>query len=305
MHIPSDFSLYQEVMDILPTPVLIKDSKLRYVFINKAFEHLFQVNRSDVLGELDKDVFTDRQVAQCNGGDLRVLATGIIDEAYESVFDSKAEQREVITRKSRLTLPSGETYLVGTIYDITEVTVINQQLLDNQSTLKDQSELLEAMVNTDPLTGCNNRRALDTMLPHLFETADYQGGLLALDIDNFKQTNDTYGHHIGDIVLQKMVEIITDITSEKQILIRMGGEEFLIVCAGETFEAVNMLAEKIRIKIAESKDFFSKHHLPITVSIGISHTQQIENWELDKLLKIADKALYKAKSLGRNRIENN
>ena len=300
MHQVTDFALFKEVMEILPTPVLIKDSHHRYIFINKAFEALFQVNRVDVLGQLDKEVFVDRQVTQCNGGDLRVLATGEIDEAYESVFDSNGDQREVITRKSRLTLANQDVYLVGTIYDITDVTVMNQQLLINQTKLKEQSEQLENMVNTDPLTGCNNRRALDTQLPNLFKQAAFKGGLLAVDIDKFKLINDKYGHHIGDLSLQKMVEIIANTLPNEYQLIRMGGEEFLVACAGIEYKQLTDLAEQLRSKVETSQHQFSGHHVSFTVSIGVAHTDTFDEWNLDKLINSADKALYKAKSLGRN-----
>ncbi|WP_417697331.1 diguanylate cyclase domain-containing protein [Psychromonas sp.] len=300
MHQVTDFTLFKEVMEILPTPVLIKDSHHRYIFINKAFEALFQVNRVDVLGQLDKEVFVDRQVAQCNGGDLRVLETGEIDEAYESVFDSNGDQREVITRKSRLTMASGDVYLVGTIYDITDVTVMNQQLIINQTKLKEQSEQLENMVNTDPLTGCNNRRALDIQLPTLFEQASFKGGLLAIDVDKFKLINDNYGHHVGDLGLQKMVKIIVETLSSEHQLIRMGGEEFLVACAGIEHKQLIDLAEQLRSSIEASKNQFAGHHVSFTVSIGVVHTDTFNKWNLDKLINAADKALYKAKALGRN-----
>ncbi|MGJ8581784.1 MAG: diguanylate cyclase domain-containing protein [Psychromonas sp.] len=303
MHQVTDLSLFKEVMEILPTPVLIKDNNLRYIFINKAFEALFQINRADLLGQPDQDVFVDRQVAQCNGGDLRVLATGEIDEAYESVFDSNAEPREVITRKSRLTLANGEIYLVGTIYDITDVTVMNQQLMVNQEKLKHQSQQLEKMANTDPLTGCNNRRALDNQLPILFKNNALQGGLLAIDLDNFKKINDHYGHHVGDLCLQKMVETITDIILDKYQLIRMGGEEFLIACAGIEYKKLTDLAEQLRNEVAEKDYHFLDHDINLTISIGVAHTDQMPQWDLDKLINSADKALYKAKALGKNQVQ--
>lgn len=298
----TNLDLYKEVMDILPTPVLIKDISLRYVFINKAFENLFQVDRENILGELDSDVFKQRQVAQCNGGDLRVLATGEIDEAYETIFDRNSEQREVITRKNRLKLQNGEVYLVGTIYDITDVTVMNQQLLANQTELKYQSEKLKKTANTDPLTGCSNRRALDVKLPELFEQSDFNGGLLAIDIDHFKVINDTYGHSIGDQVLTDTVDLIYSILPTESELVRMGGEEFLVACAGLAAKDIIAIAEKIRSAIEQAKGIYSGHTLSVTVSIGTIHTQAIQGWDLDKLINLADKALYQAKASGRNKM---
>lgn len=298
----SDFTLHKEVLDILPTPVLIKDSNLRYIFINKAFEDLFQVERSYILGELDRDVFKDRQVSQCNGGDLRVIETGEVDEAYETVFDKKLQEREVITRKNRLKLANGDIYLVGTIHDITDVSIMNRQLVDNEVKLKSQSKQLELIANTDPLTGCNNRRALDLKLPELFENNGYQGGLLAIDIDHFKKVNDTYGHNVGDLVLSQMVRIISSVLAPEYELVRMGGEEFVVACAGLTSNEVFTLAEKLRAQIELYDHSFSGHKLSITVSIGVAHSDALSEWDLDKFINIADKALYQAKKLGRNQV---
>jgi diguanylate cyclase (GGDEF)-like protein len=302
MNTISNLTLYVEVMDILPTPVLIKDNGLRYIFINKAFERLFQVDRENIIGELDKDVFAQRQVAQCSSGDRRVLATGEIDEAYETVFDQNSQPREVITRKSRLILENGETYLVGTIHDITEVSVMNRQLVSSQTKLKYQSDKLEVMANTDPLTGCLNRRSLDEKLPKLFKDQDFNGGVLILDIDHFKIINDTHGHNVGDLVLKRMVEEITKIAPPKYELVRMGGEEFLLACPGIMPIELDQLAEKIRSTIEQFEIIANEVSLSITVSIGTSHTQAIHEWNLDKLIQFADKALYQAKESGRNKV---
>ena len=145
------------ILDILPNPVLVKGEDLRYVWVNAAFEDLFDVKRDELIGELDKDVFPDRQVAQCNGGDLRVLDSGEIDEAYETVFKDKTEPRVTITRKSRLDI-GGQLFLVGVMHDVTDVTRTNEELEASKKLLEEQSELLKEMAYTDPLTGTMNRR---------------------------------------------------------------------------------------------------------------------------------------------------
>ncbi|MHA2936775.1 diguanylate cyclase [Vibrio sp. RC27] len=300
----SDLTLYREVMDILPTPVLIKNNELRYVFINKAFEDLFQVDRKNIIGELDKDVFAQRQVTQCSSGDLRVLATGEVDESYETVFDKNSEQREVITRKNRLIAESGEPYLVGTIHDITDVSVTNRQLIESEAKLKEQSNALELMANTDPLTGSLNRRSLDERLPRLFTEQNNIGGVIVLDIDHFKAINDAYGHHVGDIVLKDLVDAISSIAPEGYDLIRMGGEEFLVGCPGIDASTLTELAENLRQYIERATIITPSVKLSITVSIGTSHTQAVNKWDLDKLIHLADQALYQAKESGRNQVVN-
>jgi diguanylate cyclase (GGDEF)-like protein len=302
MNTHSDLSLFKEVMDILPTPVLIKNNALRYVFINKAFEELFQVKRKNIVGQLDKEVFAQRQVAQCSSGDLRVLATGEVDEAYETVFDQNSQPREVITRKNRLVLENGEIYLVGTIHDITEVSVMNRQLVSSQTKLKYQSDKLTVMANTDPLTGCLNRRALDERLPQSFQEHHFTGGLLLFDIDHFKSINDSYGHNVGDFVLKELVKTITTAAKLDYQLVRMGGEEFLLACPGLEREALTGLAESIRKIIENTSLKTDELTLSICVSIGVSHTNALTEWNLDRLIQLADQALYQAKESGRNKV---
>lgn len=302
MNTHSNLSLFKEVMDILPTPVLIKNNALRYVFINKAFEELFQVERKNIVGQLDKDVFAQRQVAQCSSGDLRVLATGDVDEAYETVFDKDSRAREVITRKNRLVLDNGDQYLVGTIHDITDVSVMNRQLVSSQTKLKYQSDKLAVMANTDPLTGCLNRRALDERLPQSFQEHDYNGGLLLFDIDHFKSINDSFGHNVGDFVLKELVTTITNAATPNSQLIRMGGEEFLLACPGLKPEALTDLAESLRKTIENTSLTTQGLALSITVSIGVSHTDMLAEWTLDRLIQRADQALYQAKESGRNKV---
>ena len=131
------------ILDILPTPVLVKDDTLRYVWVNAAFERLFGVRREDIDGRLDAEFFKDRQVAQCNGGDLRVLETGVVDEAYETIFDENVSPRETLTRKSRLVLADGSTYIVGIMHDITDVTLANTALEERQRELIEARKVAE------------------------------------------------------------------------------------------------------------------------------------------------------------------
>jgi len=155
-------ALATEILEILPNPVLVKDQNLEYVWINSAFEALFSVKREEVIGRLDTDLFPNRQVSQCNGGDLRVLESGKIDEAVETVFEKNGQPRETITRKSRLVLPDSSVYLVGVMHDITAVTRANEALTRSQSMLEEKTNELAELVMTDVLTGCSNTREDDS-----------------------------------------------------------------------------------------------------------------------------------------------
>lgn len=283
------------VLDILPDPVLVKDATLRYVWVNRAFEDLFGVCRDDLIGQLDIDVFKERQAVQCNGGDRRVLDTGNVDEAYETVYKSSSEPRETITRKSRLTLSDGRVFLIGVMHDITEVSEANRKL-------EEQSKILRRMANTDSLTGCLNRRALFDLASDRFAEHRNIGGLLLLDIDFFKSVNDNYGHEAGDAALVHFAETIQKAIRDSDELARVGGEEFAVLLPGAAVDEIQTVAERIRAATQSSPLVYGDQEIRLTVSIGVAQKLDDAPFDLDDWLPHADAGLYQAKNQGRNRI---
>jgi len=255
------------ILDILPNPVLVKDDQLRYVLVNTAFEELFNVDRKKLIGQLDKDIFRERQAVQCNGGDLRVLASGQIDEDYDTVFCASSEPREMITRKSRLICPDGQIFLVGVMHDITEVSLINRKLEEHQQQLEKQSTELHRMAHTDPLTGCSNRRAFSENTLQLFKESGNIGSLLVLDLDYFKRINDTYGHDVGDLALIHFAKTVTQLIRKEDELIRLGGEEFAIVLPQVSAEESRFLAERICKVVASTPLLIAMKPLPSRLAL--------------------------------------
>ena len=119
-----------------------------------------------------------------------------------------------------------------------------------------------------------------------------------IDIDNFKNVNDTYGHSVGDSVLKELSHIVKGIVRDKDIFARWGGEEFLILANSRDLQAVEIVAEKIRQKI-EAYNFTTVGK--VTASFGLSSPRN-EEQTFENVLEYADKALYQAKELGRNRV---
>ncbi len=281
------------MLDILPNPVLVKDDQLRYVWVNRAFEALFDVQRDDLVGELDTTVFSHRQAVQCNGGDMRVLETGEVDEASETVIDSAGEPRETLTRKSRLEL-DGATYLVGVMHDITEVTRANEKL-------QVQSLELEILADTDPLTGCLNRRALFNKWDELDASIE-EVGIVMIDADHFKGINDSHGHEAGDEVLVQIAAIVRRELGAGDLFSRFGGEEFVLVLPGRSLAEATELGEQIRVAVSDGLITTSDGLIRATVSAGVAHATSTERAELDQALLAADRSLYLAKEQGRNRV---
>jgi diguanylate cyclase (GGDEF)-like protein len=154
---------------------------------------------------------------------------------------------------------------------------------------------------TDPLTGVNNRTAMNSALIRETELARRHGNALSLvaaDIDHFKQINDNYGHLAGDYVLKSVAEALTDCTRRTDILFRSGGEEFLILLSNTGKQGALLLAERIRTTIESSELVYGDHRIAVTASLGVACFSKGDNSE--SLFEKADTALYAAKSAGRN-----
>ncbi|MEQ8515902.1 MAG: GGDEF domain-containing protein, partial [Chromatocurvus sp.] len=157
---------------------------------------------------------------------------------------------------------------------------------------------LDRLASIDNLTGINNRRVLDATLARELALAaryDRAVGVVLLDIDLFKTINDTLGHLTGDKVLVRLAALIGDVIRNTDVFGRWGGEEFLVICPHATLADVRAVAEKIRAAVAEDRFIEGS---PVTVSAGVSISAPKDSGEA--LISRADKALYQAKSSGRN-----
>ncbi len=176
-----------------------------------------------------------------------------------------------------------------------------------QEELKARNVLLERIATTDDLTGLPNRRNFfDTArtIVALAKRNDLPIACLMIDIDFFKKINDTYGHLAGDMVLKKVAEVMLKNKREGELLARFGGEEF-VMCLFKADEAAAFGAaerfrkriDEMKIQLDESKAIF------VTVSAGCSALAGDSLTDIDKLIAMADEALYRAKNNGRNRVE--
>ncbi len=161
---------------------------------------------------------------------------------------------------------------------------------------------LAQQASTDPLTGALNRRQMDIALGELVKRArgrPVPASILLIDIDNFKQINDQHGHGAGDEVLTGIVKLITTRKRTVDSLYRIGGEEFLLLLQETSTAAASNVAEQLRALIEDSP--FGRD-LPVTISIGI--TECATGYTPEQWLKAADEAMYRAKRMGRNRVEH-
>jgi diguanylate cyclase (GGDEF)-like protein len=156
----------------------------------------------------------------------------------------------------------------------------------------------------DPLTELANRRAGNAALTQSWSASVRHGHLLSIlsiDIDHFKRINDTYGHAAGDLVLQTLGKSLRSIAREEDTVCRWGGEEFLVICPLMAAAEGARMAERLRGQIAKLGVAWEAQTLQFTVSLGLASWHQ-DLQSHDQLLAQADKALYAAKTSGRNRL---
>ncbi|OEE65817.1 hypothetical protein A1OO_08380 [Enterovibrio norvegicus FF-33] len=164
--------------------------------------------------------------------------------------------------------------------------------------LKQKSETLSVLANTDALTGLRNRLGIYQELEkHITSMDDRSCTVLCLDIDHFKYVNDTYGHDMGDKLLVSTAKIMRESASTSDVIVRWGGEEFVIFCPKRNLAQASFLAERIRSAF-ESTAW--SHGELLTCSIGVSSMREAS---IAAMIADADDALYRAKQLGRNRVE--
>jgi diguanylate cyclase (GGDEF)-like protein/PAS domain S-box-containing protein len=188
---------------------------------------------------------------------------------------------------------AGKSFLVGTGLDVTEHKKLEREL--------------EHQARTDFLTGVPNRR-------HFLDLADLElararrygrpFSLLMLDLDLFKNVNDRYGHHAGDLTLQKVVEVCGQILREVDVVGRLGGEEFGIILPETDAEQALQVADRVRQAVAVASVALPKGgSVGITTSIGVATYSEADP-DVDAVLNRADRALYQAKRSGRDRVSS-
>lgn len=167
------------------------------------------------------------------------------------------------------------------------------------------ADAMRHLATVDPLTGVCNRRTFmalaEAALAHA-RRADVPASLLMMDLDHFKTINDRHGHLVGDEVLKRFVAEVRTCLRQEDILTRFGGEEFCVLLPHATGDGAEVLAERIRQRIANTPFPGRDGSFRLTVSIGVSTTEGGQETDVGALLESADLALYTAKNAGRNRV---
>jgi diguanylate cyclase (GGDEF)-like protein len=280
--------------------VLVLDVQNRIVDINLAAQRLLNIN-----AHVGKDV-TDLLAAWINGHAL----------TQESQFDivighptPRFVDLRILPLYDRCGRPTG---LLITLQDITHRHQIEVELRQANDRL--QSQLLEIeslhaklkeQALRDRLTGLHNRHYLEEALPKELAQAKregYQIAIVILDLDQFKQVNDSFGHLAGDQLLREFGQLLTRCVRVSDLACRLGGEEFVLVLPSLSAEVAYQRIEQIRSAFQALRVDWAGTEISTTVSGGIA-IFPIDGITDEQLLEVADQALYTAKAAGRNRIQ--
>ena len=242
-------------------------------------------------------------------------------QVYELMSELSIENKVVLSenRKTGVFGLVGENDLVGCIVahstmdrlSDNEIEYISELSAQSSVTLDKANVYSEMLKNAtmDALTGLNNRRQFEARLKEQYAIANRQDSPLCAimtDIDFFKKFNDNYGHSVGDVVLKSTANIVKSVLREYDIPSRYGGEEFCILLPNTSINEAQIVAERLRVAVENSKlDVKSEktqqnEHISVTISVGLAQLD-VRDMPEDLYMK-ADKALYDAKENGRNRV---
>lgn len=194
-------------------------------------------------------------------------------------------------------------YVIETIRDITSFKMIDGIELKTIDEIQNTFNEMNKLIVTDELTECYNRRYINERLPvdiNLAKSSNSELSIAMVDIDYFKEINDSYGHLAGDFVLKEISKIIkNNVRAKSDWIARYGGEEFLIVLNNTSKNSAYNLLNRVRSIVEKNKIRYNNIEINLTVSMGVSNLSN-EITTMDQLINKADKNLYKAKNSGRN-----
>lgn len=282
------------ILNGVDAAIYIKDLDLRYQYVNQTVSVIFGRPARDILGQRDEAILDAETAHGFQLNDRKVTEQGERVEAEEIKLDANGQQRIYQSVKLPLRDAKGRVYaLCGISTDITK--------------RKQSEEAIYQLAFYDPLTHLPNRRLLQDRLQQVLASVQRKpqgGALMFIDLDNFKDVNDTLGHDAGDLLLQEMARRLQACLRAHDTLGRLGGDEFVVVVTDldeRTEEAARMaqqIGDKILAQLAQPYVLVGQT-CQCSVSIGVVLINQ-ETRGRDELLKQADLAMFQAKAAGRH-----
>ena len=293
----------QQVINTVPDPIFVKNEKHQWIVLNDAYCSLTGFTKSELIDKLDYDFFPKHEADAFIKNDEHVFKTRNFLEKEEELTDKSHNLHLIATKRSLHKDGAGNLFLVGVIRDITERKRIEAELQRSNDELKNQEDHFRYIAYHDALTGLPNRKAFaEELRQSLYWTknSSYLLALLFVDLDGFKQINDSLGHNMGDLLLMTVAQRLNNCLRGSDTVSRLGGDEFIIILRRiPNPEVAGKIADKILKSIMEPVAL-EGHNAKVSASIGISiYPDNAHNCET--LVEQADIAMYRAKRLGKNR----
>ncbi len=281
----------ESIIDTVREPLIVLDQDLRVVSVSRSFYEVFKVKPEETVGRLIYDL-GDKQ---WNIPKLRELLETILPQ--KSFFDNFEVEHDFASIGRRIMLLNARQ--IERRMGKARIILL---AMEDITTRKEMEQEIKRLAYHDPLTGLPNRVLLTDRLNMAKIYSDRNRkkvAIMMLDIDRFKEINDTLGHHVGDLLLQMVAKKLTEILRKEDTVARFGGDEFVLVLPGQKdIQTALRIARKI-INDFRYAVVLDGHALIVTCSIGISiYPDHGEN--IDIILKNADCAMYQAKQAGRN-----
>lgn len=291
---------YQDILENLYDGVYFVDKGRRIVYWNKGAEKLTGYHASEVVGKSCQDrilAHIDMNGYNLCGSDdcpaVSAMKSDTIVDRELFLYHKDGHRIRVLTRVLPIRGQNGG--LEGS------VEIFSKDI--SEAELARRLRELEELALLDSLTKVGNRQYAERTITNQlseFQRYGWTFGVLFIDIDHFKEINDTYGHESGDIVLRTVAQTLQSGLRTFNIVSRWGGEEFLVLVVNITEAQLSAIGERLRLLIQNSRVFINKASVQITISLGATLARKDDT--IESLLQRADQLMYQSKHQGRNKL---
>lgn len=296
----------EKLFDTIPNPIFYKDKNGVYQHCNDAFSKtILGIPKEEIIGKTLYDL--SHVIPRMYADIYSQKDSELFVEPKEQFYEGKVKCSDGITRdyhfyKSSFVIDGEILALVGVMLDVSDY----KKTLNE---LDEKNKLLNDISITDYLTGLYNRRYFQDIFEKKLSLAIRHGhkfSFALIDIDYFKNYNDCYGHHEGDVVLQKISKVLKNtLTRSNDYVFRVGGEEFAILFEVDCKNDGNVLIQNLRKKVEELKIKSGNNNISeyLTISIGLGNIKKVKLGTSENIVYAeVDKLLYESKNNGRNQI---